>query len=221
MVSTRRRRLAAALLCAAALGACGQGTRPPAASPSAMPATVDSRMASDLERAAERGNVCSAKEARAAGLRAEYYAEPGLRGQPLLVRMEGPVDDTWPVLDRDVDRPVASARWRGWIRPPVTGRYAFHTDVPGATVRVSNQTLAPPAEGSGPATIELAAGRFHPVVIEVATLPPGIDPRAPTGGLHLSWTAPHGARYPIPRAVLFPPTDTVQDAATAVATRSR
>jgi hypothetical protein len=178
-------------------------------------------MASDLERAAERGNVCSAREAKAAGLRAEYHAEPGLRGPPLLVRMEGPVDDTWPVPGRDVPRAVASARWSGWLRPPVSGRYAFHTDVPGATVRVANQAMATSADGPGLASIELSAGRFHPIVVEVAKLPPGIDPQAPAGGLNLAWTAPHGARYPIPRAVLFPPTDTVQGSAVAAAPKPR
>jgi hypothetical protein len=207
-----------ALSCAGLLSACG-----PARAPEPATRPDDARAASEMAIAQVRGNVCSAREAKAAGLRAEYFAQAELGGEPVLVRMEGPIDSPWPLAGRDVSQPVQSARWRGWVRPPVSGRYAFHTDVPGATIRVSGQLLSPSRNVTTPAnpTVELAAGRYHPIVVEVPRLPGAGKATAAVTGLQLSWTAPHGARYLVPKAVLFPPSETVADGRQASAREAR
>lgn len=209
-----------ALLCAQMLAACGPspGTPIPAAS-------VDARAVSEQRSAEIRAGLCSARGAKAAGLQAEYFAQPALKGKPLLVRLEGPIDDAWPEAGREVDGPVMSARWRGWIRAPVSGRYAFHTDVPGAMVRVAGQQLgsASPGQPDVAEAVELAAGRYHPITVEVPRIPGASAgaTRVTSPGLRLSWTAPHGARYLIPKAVLFPPSETVVDAVAAPVARTR
>jgi PA14 domain len=162
-------------------------------------------MASDLERAAERGNFCSVREAKAAGLTAEYFGAKGFKGAALLTRQEGPIDADWPVLGKDVRSPVRSARWRGWVRPPFTGSFGFHVDIPGAQISIAGKRLT-----SADDKMNLHAGRYHPVQIELPELPAPTD--AAVGGyppLKLSWTTPFGARYLVPKAVLFPPSDTV------------
>ena len=161
-------------------------------------------MADELARADERGNMCSGKEAKAAGLRAEYFGQAEMAGAPLLVRQEGPLDEPWPQMGQLVQQTPVSARWRGWIRAPMSGRYAFHADLPGAVIIVSGQKFADATD-----TVELSAGRFHPISVELGRIPSTAKTPAP---INLSWTTPHGARYPLPRAVLFPPSDTVDSA---------
>lgn len=167
-------------------------------------AVLDARMHSELQRAADRANMCSAREAKAAGLTAEYFSKKDFSGPALLVRQEGPLDHAWPSAGQEVSAPVRSARWRGWVRPPFSGSFSFHTDVPGAQITVSGQPLA-----HAESKVELHAGRYHPIQIElrdVATLGAGQGSNVP---LKLSWTTPFGARYLLPRAVLYPPSDTV------------
>jgi hypothetical protein len=50
----------------------------------------------------------------------------------------------------------------------------------------------------------MAAGRFYPIQIELARS------AAVEQALRLEWTAPHGARYVVPKALLFAPTDSVR-----------
>jgi hypothetical protein len=52
--------------------------------------------------------------------------------------------------------------------------------------------------------VEMSAGRFYPVLIELK----GLNPAAAQQRVRLEWTAPHGARYLIPRALLHQPTET-------------
>jgi hypothetical protein len=207
------------------LAACGgarEAGAPPAAPAQPKPAAAaSSAMDSELARAAERGNMCSSREATAAGLQAQYFAQPDFTGAPLLQRLEGPVDDDWPKAGSQVAAPVRSARWRGWVRPPLTGAYAFHTTHDTARIVVSGKVLSPAplgATGAEPATVQLAAGRYHPITVELRELPANGSPAVP---LVLTWTAPHGARYVIPRTVLYPPSDTVEDARTAGMTAPR
>ncbi len=174
---------------------------PPATESVAQATGLDPRMADELARADERGNICSGREAKAAGLRAEYFGRPEMAGAPLLVRQEGPLDEPWPQVGQLVERAPQSARWRGWIRAPMSGRYAFHSDHPGAIITVAGQRFVDVTD-----TVELAAGRYHPISVELGRIPSTAKTPAP---LNLSWTTPHGAKYPLPRAVLFPPSDTV------------
>jgi hypothetical protein len=215
------RRWLIAACTAAALSGCGPGQPTPganrAASGSAInppavnaaihgPAAASSDaglMASELQQAQIRGSRCSVREAKATGLLAEYFDQPGWRGKALLSRLEGPLNGDWPGAGQQAQAPVRSARWRGWVRAPVSGLYAFHVDWPEAQIRVSGQAL------TATQTVHLDAGRYHPIHIELedlaarpagAVLPP----------LNLAWTAPHGARYTVPKAVMFKPSDTVQ-----------
>lgn len=166
-------------------------------------------MAGELDRASERANVCSVRNAKAAGLTAEYFGAKGFAGAPLLTRQEGPIDGDWPVVGQDVKTPVRSARWRGWIRPPFTGSFSFHADLPGAQITVAGKRLSAADD-----KINLNAGRFHPIQVELPELPAS-SASSPGGQapLKLSWTTPFGARYLLPKAVLFPPSDTVDRSA--------
>ncbi len=166
-------------------------------------------MAGELERAADRGNMCSAREAKAAGLTAEYFGAKRFAGAPLLVRQEGPIDADWPVVGKEVKSPVRSARWRGWIRPPFTGPFGFHVDIPGAQITIAGKRLTPADD-----KMQLYAGRYHPILIELPELPaPASAAVTAYPPLRLSWTTPFGARYLVSKAVLFPPSDTVDRSA--------
>ncbi|MGH9665308.1 MAG: glycoside hydrolase family 3 N-terminal domain-containing protein, partial [Bryobacteraceae bacterium] len=63
----------------------------------------------------------------APGLRAEYFDNPNLSGQPLVTRMEPRVYFDWdmrdPALARRIPRQAFSARWTGTIRVGHTGDY--------------------------------------------------------------------------------------------------
>jgi PA14 domain len=173
-------------------------------------AGLDARMSSELQRAADRGNMCSAREAKAAGLTAEYFGKKNLAGPVLLARQEGPLDHAWPTAGQEINQPVRSARWRGWIRPPFSGSFSFHTDIPGAQVTVAGQPL-----DNAESKVELHAGRYHPIQIELRELPAAGAGQTGMLPLKLSWTTPFGARYILPRAVLYPPSDTVVSTASA------
>ncbi len=183
---------AAGLAAAALLTACDRMTVAAAQSPGTM-------AAAEARRAAERGSLCSSANASGIGLRGEYFARHVGEGAAILVRTDGVVDFDrsfdWPA-DRATHRPGA-ARWTGWVKPPITGRYRFHAELPGSRVTVARQT----GGGETPA-VELSAGRFYPIVIEAE----GLD--ALSGRFRLEWTVPHGARYLVPRALLFLPSDT-------------
>ena len=65
--------------------------------------------------------------AAARGLRAEYFANPDLEGEPFAIRTDGGVDFQW---WGDAPMPGLSpgefsVRWTGTLLPPVSGRYAL------------------------------------------------------------------------------------------------
>lgn len=165
---------------------------------------ADGMAEAELRLAEQRGELCSAKNATGTGLRGEYFAGGLDRGAPLLVRTDATVD-----FDRTVEWPAAQAtrrpsavRWTGWVKPPTAGRYRFHTGQASARLWVSQKLMA--GEGADPnASLELAAGRFYPVRMEAERL------EALDGRVRLEWTAPHGARYLIPRALMFLPNESV------------
>ena len=163
-------------------------------------ANTDPISAAELKRAAERGTLCSAANVTGTGLRGEYFARGLGQGAPLLVRVDTTIDFDrsleWPA-DLAAERP-RSARWTGWVRPPLSGRYRFHVDQPDTRVTVAREVVAGDAakRDSG---IELAAGRYYAIVVEATRLD------AVAGRLQLAWTAPYGARYVVPRALLFVP----------------
>jgi len=159
-------------------------------------AAVEARLA------AQRAELCSGKNAAGVGLRGEYFASEGCAGAPLLVRLDTAIDFDatldWPGERRDA-RP-RSVRWSGWVKPPIAGRYRFHAGVSAARIVVARQSLAGP-DAPAQADIELAAGRFYPIAMEVDRVA-AVDSR-----IRLEWTAPHGARFAVPRALLYLPTE--------------
>lgn len=178
-------------------------TAPAAAGPDAARADLAS---SELQRAAGRAELCSAANAVGVGLQGEYFARESWHGAVLLKRIDATVNlDAsleWP--QGQAERPM-SVRWKGWIRPTLSGSYRFHVDVPGTRMLVSQQEVVGP-RALGDARIELAAGRYYPISIEIASL------ASPPARIRLEWTAPHGARYVVPRALLYLPTDSIAPA---------
>ena len=177
--------------CIAVLAACG----PQASKTVATPA--------DLEPTAQRAELCSAANVVGVGLKAEYFGEPGWRGEPLLTRTDAAVDF---IGGADLPeslraKPPRSIRWSGWIKAPTNGVYRFHVQPAHARVLISRADIH--AETADAPGLEMVAGRFYPIVVDVD----GVDAaRLP---VRLEWTAPHGARYVIPRALLNLPTETV------------
>lgn len=141
---------------------------------------------------------CNPRNLGGVGLRGEYFAQAGAKGAVLLSRVDSTVEFDasidWPA-DRAGTRP-RWARWQGWVKVPVTGRYRFHGG-PAATISVAGLPMAGGAAAAD-ASLDMTAGRFYPIVMEA-------DLRGATG-VRLEWTAPHGLRYVIPRALLFLPT---------------
>ncbi len=159
--------------------------------------------AHELARAAHRVQLCSGRIAAGVGLRGEYFAGEHFTGERLLERVDPGVD-----LNRSLDWPPSmpmqrprSVRWSGWIKPPLSGLYRFHLEGVDGRVTVANQRLL--GEPASPdAAVELAAGRFYSARVEVPSLPADKP-------LRLEWTAPHGARFLVPRALLYLPSETV------------
>jgi PA14 domain len=167
----------------------------------ASPGRDDSMAAAELKRAAEHADLCSASNATGSGLRGEYFAKEPLASAPLLVRVDPTID-----FDATLDWPAnlggrrpSAARWTGWVKPPYGGSYRFHVEQRSARVVVARQVLVEDGVATG-ATIHLDAGRFYPIDVDAGRLD------ALVGRLVLEWTAPHGARYVVPRALLFLPT---------------
>ena len=166
----------------------------------ASPTPDNAMAAAELKRAAERADLCSASNATGSGLRGEYFAKEPLASAPLLVRVDTTID-----FDATLDWPAnlsgrrpSAARWTGWVKPPYTGSYRFHVEQPAARVVVARQVVVD--NGATGATIHLDTGRFYPIDVDAGRLD------ALVGRLMLEWTAPHGARYVVPRALLFLPT---------------
>ncbi|MFT3812136.1 MAG: PA14 domain-containing protein [Acidovorax sp.] len=161
-------------------------------------------MAMELLRAAERADLCTAANAKGVGLRGEYFSDTLMRGTPKLVRVDEVVDFDQSIRESSgpATPPISSVRWSGWIKAPLTGAYRFHADAPNMRITVAKKIVA--GVGAAPEQrFDMAAGRFYPIEIVVTQLTPS-DAR-----IRLEWTAPHGARYVVPRALLFLPTETV------------
>jgi hypothetical protein len=141
---------------------------------------------------------CSSRNAVGVGLKGDYFSQPALKGEVVLSRIDSTVDFDesleWPA-DRSATRPL-SVRWQGWVKVPLSGRYRFHGG-PAANILVSGLPMAGGAAAAD-ASLDMAVGRFYPIVMEV-----DLNSTAP---VQLEWTAPHGVRYVIPRALLFLPT---------------
>lgn len=157
----------------------------------------------DLEPSAQRSELCSGANVVGVGLKAEYFAESGWRGAPVLSRTETSVDFMGLA---DLPEPLRATppravRWSGWVKAPTNGVYRFHVQPGQARVTISRLDVqAGSAQTQG---VDMVAGRFYPITVELDGLDEAVWP------VRLEWTAPHGARYLIPRALLNLPTETV------------
>ncbi len=170
----------------------------------ASPATQAVLSQSERASADQRGQLCTAANATGVGLRGEYFSKAGQAGETLLQRIDATIDFDaameWPT--ELAAKPARSVRWSGWVKPPLSGTYRLHVTAPDAKLVIANREFQGPAAQD--AAIELAAGRFYPVRIELDV------PSSASARMRLEWTAPHGARYVVPRPLLFQPTEAVR-----------
>ncbi|MBN1135306.1 MAG: glycoside hydrolase family 3 C-terminal domain-containing protein, partial [Anaerolineae bacterium] len=127
-----------------------------------------------------------------AGLKAEYYDNPRLEGEPRLTRIDPAVDwvwaDTTPLTGQWGDS--FSVRWTGFLTPPVSGVYRLGVNGHnGYRLVLDGELLAEHQGVHEPALttrkVELEAGRLYPLRLEYVSW--GLDPQA-----RLVW-APPGA----------------------------
>jgi hypothetical protein len=169
----------------------------PQSSPS-LPSGVDiDRRTIEEMLAAQREQVCSSRNKVGTGLRGQYFPLTGCAGDPGVTRLDGPVElegaPDWPSGE------IRSIRWQGWVRAPLPGQYLIHMDGQAADVTIG-RVLVLERTATQSVPIEFAAGRYYPVDVRV-------EARSPASlRARLSWTAPHGIKFLIPRASLYPPT---------------
>jgi PA14 domain len=163
-------------------------------------AAKNSAGAGELQQADLRAQLCSSANAVGVGLRGEYFSTIARSGPPDFVRVDASIDFDgsldWP-SSRAAQRP-RSVRWQGWIKAPIAGRYRFHAEPLGATVEVA-KAIVTGEEAPAEAVVEMAAGRFYPIILS-------IDDVGAAQRVRLEWTMPHGGRGVVPRALLFLPT---------------
>ncbi|MEP7246527.1 MAG: PA14 domain-containing protein [Gammaproteobacteria bacterium] len=154
---------------------------------------------SDAERSA---SLCSPSSPAGVGLFGEYFGQAGLRGTPVLTRIDEVIDFDesfdWPASS-DLPR-ARSIRWTGWVRTPFPGRYRFHLAAVNTRISVSRQIVAENGISISDG-IDLVVGRYYPIAVEIESLPAGV------ANFRLEWTAPFGARYIVPKPLLYLPTE--------------
>jgi hypothetical protein len=169
----------------------------PQSAPSLRSAVEVDRRAIEEMLAAQREQVCSSRNKVGTGLRGQYFSVKGCAGDPRVTRLDGPVE-----LEGATDWPsgeIRSIRWHGWVRAPLPGQYLFHMDGQAADVTIG-RVLVLERTAAQAVSIKFAAGRYYPVDVRV-------EARSPASlRARLSWTAPHGIKFLIPRASLYPPT---------------
>ena len=141
--------------------------------------------------------LCSPANNAGTGLMADYFSTDDCSGNPIISRLDGPVEidpsEAWP---KDFPR---AARWRGWIRPPLPGSYLFHMNHPLVNIFISRK-LVSGSQGEEAFPLIFVAGKYYPISIEAH----GINTL--NSVCSLEWTTPHGMRFLIPRQLLYPPT---------------
>lgn len=178
-----------------ALGACGPSSKP----------SVAVVTPAELEPSGQRSELCSGANVVGVGLRGEYFAARHWTGVPLLTRVDPSIDFVGSFeLPAEAAAPAPqSVRWSGWVKAPTNGKYRFHIQPAAARVVVARLDMQAGTASTG-SGLEMVAGRYYPITVEIDNLKPAVDEP-----VRLEWTAPHGARYVIPRAVLNLPTETV------------
>jgi hypothetical protein len=136
------------------------------------------------------------------GVKAEYFANPDVTGQPAVVRTEPKIDFTWPdgttegVNSPAVGIPVNnySARWSAELRVAFSGEYRFVVNIrDSGRLWLDDKLLIDrwPNDGSIPEystkAIQLVAGNTYALVMEWNKYNPGASAR-------LEWIDPFGER---------------------------
>lgn len=139
-----------------------------------------------------------AVDAKSAGLRAEFFDNPQLRGAPCATRIDPNVDFAWgwAAPMHGVPRTQYSARWNGWLVPPSTGRYTLNLVAEQALVRMTldgklvlnswDEKLDFEKRFSArsvSAAVDFTAGVAVPVVIELSKT-------GPKTSIRLQWETP-------------------------------
>jgi hypothetical protein len=161
-----------------------------------------SQATTDEKQAAVQADLCNSSNAVSTGLRADFFTNDQWNGSPALTRMDRVIDFTGK-QEWLIESPLhlKAVRWTGWVKAPISGRYRFHVDAP-ATLTVANTVFAAAGAALSAPSIDLSAGRFYPIVLEVQV------PERSDFAVRLEWTAPHGQRYVVPKALLFQPSET-------------
>jgi beta-glucosidase len=126
-----------------------------------------------LETVPSSALFCASGRERTPGLRAEYFANRELAGQPVFARLDAEVDFNW--WDGSPDEKIPdddfSVRWTGELVPPVSGRYLLGGEgFNGFRIYLGDQLLVQfdgthhSAKTYQEATLE--AGRAYPLRVE-------------------------------------------------------
>ena len=155
----------------------------------------------DLGEAARLSALCRSRNAIGVGLKGEYFSAEALQGAPSVTRIDTAVafGSSDELLQASGLQRIGSVRWSGWVKAHVGGRFRFDGGAPNVRVIVSNIVLSGLQASSGTG-IELSEGRYYPIRVELDHVSPAQQP------VSLEWTVPYGARYAIPRQLLFLPT---------------
>jgi len=169
----------------------------------------------------QQGKVAAPAAPRAAarkgtGLRAQYFTNDSLNGDPAVTRVDERVwfDDQhpWP-------QEASSVRWSGAVEPVVSGRHTFsiYPANSGARLWVGGRIVLDHWQDSGKfwsEPIELRAGRRYAIRMETRRI--GDKPQA-----HLNWEALDLPIEHVPQTALYPEspatTLSVRPASTAIA----
>jgi beta-glucosidase len=124
------------------------------------------------------------------GLRAEYFADPELEGEPFAIRIDAGVDFQW-----WGDAPIPglepgnfSIRWTGTLVPPVSGRYALGGRGLGEFQVFVNDSLV--AEFSSEHEINTGWTDFELTAGDPQRLRVEFRPRREDAAIQLSWSQP-------------------------------
>ena len=140
-------------------------------------------------------SLCSSRNIIGVGLRGEYFSQKDFNGQPLMVRTDRLLDSSQMQFSQD----AKSARWSGWVKAPLSGPHRFHFDHPDARILVSRVDFSSNNQEAA-APIDMKVGSFYAIELHFSNLE-----NVGSSPFRLEWAPPHGYRYPISPAMLFPP----------------
>ncbi len=134
------------------------------------------------------------------GLKAEYFPNPTLSGEPALRRTDANLNFSWRYTGSPADG--FSARWTGFVQPRYSDTYTFATvsdDV--AKVWIDGKLVIDASEPHevqiDKATVELQAGKRYPIKVEYAE-------HTGEAFLKLLWSSPNQRQEIVPRDRLHP-----------------